>query len=157
MCQHTVSNWTTKTRPHLPHTYSKDLSLPYLFSVNFTQPATVRNHTHGCLVGVLHRSIYSSWNNTYRKSQSAPHPPSNNCKTTSAMVHTSWCHHREAQFTFQIVFIRHSWLVELTSHPYPECWVSDHFQATSENSSLLSSLDFCFFLRKNTTPFALFP
>ncbi len=155
MCQHTVSNWTTKTRPHLPHTYSKDLSLPYLFSVNFTQPATVRNHTHGCLVGVLHRSIYSSWNNTYRKSQSAPPP-------ITVKLPVQWCIPRGAiterhNITFQIVFIRHSWLVELTSHPYPECWVFDNFQATSENSSLLSSLDFCFFLRKNTTPFALFP
>ncbi len=35
--------------------------------------------------------------------------------------------------------------MEWTSCPYPECWVPDNFQATPENSSLPSSLDFCFF------------
>ncbi len=45
------------------------------------------------------------------------------------------------------VFIHRSWLVEWTSHPYPECWIPDNFQATPENSSLPSSLDFI--LKKN--------
>ncbi len=42
------------------------------------------------------------------------------------------------------------WWNELISlyHPYPECWIPDDFQATPENSSLPSSLDFCFFIRK---------
>ncbi len=35
---------------------------------------------------------------------------------------------------------------ELTSHP--ECWIPDNFQATPENSSLPSSLDF--FIKKKT-------
>ncbi len=56
------------------------------------------------------------------------------------------------------VFIHHSWLVEWTSHPYPECWVPEHFQATPENSSLPSSLDICFlfFIKKNEEFFLSF-
>ncbi len=41
----------------------------------------------------------------------------------------------------QNVFIHRSWLVEWTSHPYPECWIPDNFKETPENSSLPSSLD----------------
>ncbi len=51
-------------------------------------------------------------------------------------------------FTFQNVFIHRSWLVEWSSHPHPECWVPDNFQATPQNSSLPSSLDFSFFIKK---------
>ncbi len=46
------------------------------------------------------------------------------------------------KITLQNVFIHRSWLVEWTSHPHPECWIPDDFQATPENSSLPSSLDF---------------
>ncbi len=52
------------------------------------------------------------------------------------------------KITLQNVFIHRSWLVEWTSHPNPECWVPDNFQATPENSSLPSPLDFI--LKKNT-------
>ncbi len=43
-------------------------------------------------------------------------------------------------------------LVVPTFHPNPKCWISDNFQATLENSSLPSSLDFI--LKKEH---ALFP
>ncbi len=56
------------------------------------------------------------------------------------------------KITLQNIFIHRSWLVERTSHPYPDCWIPDNSQATPENSSLTSSLDFI--LYKN---FALFP
>ncbi len=46
------------------------------------------------------------------------------------------------KITLQNVFIHRSWLVEWTSHPYPECWITDNFQVTLDNSSLPSSLDF---------------
>ncbi len=46
------------------------------------------------------------------------------------------------KITLQNVFIHRSWLVELNSHPHPECWIPDNLQATPENSSLQSSLDF---------------
>ncbi len=45
------------------------------------------------------------------------------------------------KITFQNFFIHRSWLVEWTSHPYPECWIPDNFQATPENSSLSSPFD----------------
>ncbi len=41
----------------------------------------------------------------------------------------------------------------VASHPHPECWIPDNFQAKPENSSLPSSLDFI--LKKKT--FAPFP
>ncbi len=50
------------------------------------------------------------------------------------------------KITLQNVFIYRSWLVEWTSHLHPEPWIPDSFQATPENSSLPSSLDF--FLKK---------
>ncbi len=44
---------------------------------------------------------------------------------------------------------------ELASHPHPECWIPDNFQATPENSSLPSSLDFI--IKKKLFNFSLFP
>ncbi len=73
----------------------------------------------------------------------------------------SWCHHRETQNHSPEHFLSRSWLVEGSSHPHPERWIPDNLQATPENSSLLSSLDFV--LRKKKKPslsfinFALFP
>ncbi len=43
----------------------------------------------------------------------------------------SWYHHRED-----------SWLVEWSSHPHPECSIPVNLQATTENSSLSTLLDF---------------
>ncbi len=54
------------------------------------------------------------------------------------------------KITLQNVFIHRSWLVEWTSHPHPGCWIPGHFQATPENSSLPSSLDFIL-KKKNTS------
>ncbi len=65
------------------------------------------------------------------------------------------------KINLQNVFIHRSWLVEWTSHPHPECWIPDNFQATPENSSLPSSLDFI--IKKKKKPslsflnFAVFP
>ncbi len=54
-----------------------------------------------------------------------------------------WCAITERhKITLQNVFIHRSWLVDWTSHLHPECWIPDNFQATPENSSLPSSLDF---------------
>ncbi len=39
------------------------------------------------------------------------------------------------------VFIYRYWLVEWTSHPHPEFWIPNNFQAAPENSSLPSSLN----------------
>ncbi len=65
------------------------------------------------------------------------------------------------KITFQNISIHRFWLAEWTFHAYPECWVPDNFQVTPENSSLPSSLNFCFFFIKLLTttkkPFALFP
>ncbi len=44
------------------------------------------------------------------------------------------------KITFQNIFIHCSWLVECSSHPNPECWFSDNFQAV-ENSSLSTLFD----------------
>ncbi len=53
-------------------------------------------------------------------------------------------------------FIHRSWLVEWTSHPYPECGVNDNFQATPE--TLISSIITWLHLKKKTfLNFALFP
>ncbi len=46
------------------------------------------------------------------------------------------------QITFQNILVHRFWLVEWSSHPYPECWIPDNFQATAENSSLSTLLDF---------------
>ncbi len=41
----------------------------------------------------------------------------------------------------------------VASHPHPECWIPDNFQAKPENSSLPSSLDFI--LKKNICSLSL--
>ncbi len=46
------------------------------------------------------------------------------------------------KITLQNILIHHSWLVEWSSHPHPECWISVNLQATTENSSLSALLDF---------------
>ncbi len=64
------------------------------------------------------------------------------------MSDASWYHHREAQNHFH-VFILRSWLLELTSHPYPSLTVfNQHLKM-----NLLSSLDFCYFIKKNKNTF----
>ncbi len=55
------------------------------------------------------------------------------------------------KITLQNIFIHRSWLVEWISHS--ECWIPDNCQATTENSSLPSSLDFILKKKKNFTPF----
>ncbi len=45
------------------------------------------------------------------------------------------------KITFQNILVHRSWLVEWSSHPYPECWIPDNFQATAENLSLSSLFD----------------
>ncbi len=51
---------------------------------------------------------------------------------------------RSRTFSFTVP----GWWNELPT-PHPEFWVPDNFQATPENSSHPSSLDFCFFIIKN--------
>ncbi len=66
----------------------------------------------------------------------AHHPPTSTHWWQSTLSDASWCYHREAQNHVSGCFHSPFWLVELTSHPYPECRVPDNFQATPENSSL---------------------
>ncbi len=67
----------------------------------------------------------------------------------------SWYHHREAQITLQNILVHRSWPVEWSSHPHPECWIPVNFQATIENSSLSTLLDYKKKKKKNFT-FSLF-
>ncbi len=55
----------------------------------------------------------------------------------------SWYHHREAQnHSPEHSLSSRSWPVEWSSHPHPECWIPVNFQATTENSSLSTLLDY---------------
>ncbi len=51
------------------------------------------------------------------------------------------------------ILVHHFWLVEWSSHPHPECWIPVNFQATTENSSLSTLLDF---ILKKTPMISLF-
>ncbi len=46
------------------------------------------------------------------------------------------------KITLQNILFHRSWLVEWSSHPHPECWIPVNLQATTENSSLLTLLDY---------------
>ncbi len=46
------------------------------------------------------------------------------------------------KITLQNVLFHRSWLVEWSSHPHPDCWIPVNLQATTENSSLSTLLDF---------------
>ncbi len=46
------------------------------------------------------------------------------------------------KITLQNILVHRSWLVEWSSHPYPECWIPVNLQTTTENSSLSTLLDF---------------
>ncbi len=46
------------------------------------------------------------------------------------------------KITLQNILFHCSWPVEWSSHPHPECWIPVNFQATTENSSLLTLLDY---------------
>ncbi len=52
------------------------------------------------------------------------------------------------KITFQNILVHCSWLVEWSTHPYPEGWISDNFQVIAENSSLSTLLDLHFDLKK---------
>ncbi len=54
----------------------------------------------------------------------------------------SWYNHREAQILFPEHSRHHSWLLEWPSYPYQEWWIPVNLQATAENSSLSTLLDF---------------
>ncbi len=46
------------------------------------------------------------------------------------------------KITLQNILLHRSWPVEWSSHPHPECWIPVNLQATTENSSLSTLLDF---------------
>ncbi len=46
------------------------------------------------------------------------------------------------KITLQNILFYRSWPVEWSSHPHPECWIPVNFQATTENSSLSTLLDY---------------
>ncbi len=84
--------------------------------------------------------------------EQAQHPPTSThwWQSTSPpevwdlqVSNASWYHHREAQNHFPECF--HSLFLAAGMNFPPSSRVPDQFQATPENSSLPSSLDFCFF------------
>ncbi len=60
----------------------------------------------------------------------------------------SWYHHREAQNHSPEHSIHHTLLVEWSPPPHPERWIPVNLQATTENSSLSTLLDFIHKLKK---------
>ncbi len=54
------------------------------------------------------------------------------------------------RITFQNILVHCSWLVEWSSYTYPERWIPVNLQATTENSSLSTLLDW-----KKTSSFSL--
>ncbi len=54
----------------------------------------------------------------------------------------SWYHHREAQNHSPEHSLHRSWPVEWSSHPHPDRWIPVKFQATTENLSLSTLLDY---------------
>ncbi len=83
----------------------------------------------------------------------AQHPPTSTITRSTIRL----------KITFQNILVHHSWLVEWSSHPYPESWIPDNFQAKAKNSSLLMLLDFILNVRvyiyiyKNFVFIYLFP
>ncbi len=60
----------------------------------------------------------------------------------------SWYITQRLKITLQNVLVHRSWLVEWSSHPHPDCWIPVNLQATTENSSLSTLLDFILSLKK---------
>ncbi len=58
------------------------------------------------------------------------------------------------KITHQNILVHRSWLVEWSSHPRPERWIPVNLQATTENSSLSTLLDFI--LKKKKTLLSLY-
>ncbi len=67
----------------------------------------------------------------------------------------SWSHHREAQNHFPERFHSPFRAERNGSPPPPDPWVPDNVQATPENSSLPSSLDFIFLKTKHLCSLSL--
>ncbi len=57
------------------------------------------------------------------------------------------------KITLQNILFHRSWLVEWSSHPHPKCWIPVNLQATTENSSLSTLLDFI--IKKKSFPFSI--
>ncbi len=53
------------------------------------------------------------------------------------------------KITLQNILVHHSWLVEWSSHPYPEFGIPVNLQATTENSSLSTLLNILYKEKKN--------
>ncbi len=59
-----------------------------------------------------------------------------------AMIYKSYDITERLKITLQNILFHRSWLVEWSSHPHPEYWIPVNFQATTENSSLSTLLDY---------------
>ncbi len=82
--------------------------------------------------------------------------PSRSLRSASERRHRGTITER-LKITLQNILVHHSWLVEWSSHPYPECWIPVNLQAKTENSSLSTLLDFILNLKKQKTlSFSLF-
>ncbi len=72
---------------------------------------------------------------TYFSSRLWIYIPSRSLRSASLVVPS-----QSLKITLQNILVHHSWLVEWSSHPNPECWIPVNLQATTENSfSSLSS------------------
>ncbi len=60
------------------------------------------------------------------------------------------------KITLQNILFHHSWLLEWSPPPNPECWISVNLQATTENSSLSTLHDIILNLKKKITLIFLF-
>ncbi len=96
----------------------------------------------------------------------AQHPPTSThyYKSTSPPeVWDQWAMPRgtiteRLKITLQNILVHRSWLVEWSSHPHPECWIPVNLQATTENSSLSTLLDFIIkknIIKKKSFPFSI--
>ncbi len=77
----------------------------------------------------------------------AQHPPTSTHYYESTSPPEAWDLPRgtiteRLKITLQNILVHHSWLVEWSSHPHPECWIPVNLQATTENSSLSTLYDF---------------
>jgi len=61
---------------------------------------------------------------------------------------------KRLKITFQNILVHHSWLVEGPYYPYPERWIPVNLQATTENVSLSTLLNFI--IKKDNLYFSLF-
>ncbi len=84
------------------------------------------------ILALFIRYFHTHWDHPHDHNQSHNHNLSCN----------HFPEHSRFKITLQNILVHHSWQVEWSSHPYPERWIPVNLQATAENSSLSTLLDF---------------